>query len=122
MKKAHFSLIFLHLSSDFFKEYVEKNRPVVFKGLAKRSPAYKLFTDEFLKDFPGSKEFQVTAEPHKKEIRKAQPLFMSFHDFVSRYHNESLYMVNALPEELRFEFFFFKVCSAGFSVLRFYTK
>ncbi|XP_066914737.1 bifunctional peptidase and (3S)-lysyl hydroxylase Jmjd7-like [Clytia hemisphaerica] len=86
---------------DFFKEYVEKNRPVVFKGLAKRSPAYKLFTDEFLKDFPGSKEFQVSAEPHKKEIRKTQPLYMSFHDFVSRYHNESLYMVNALPEELR---------------------
>jgi len=54
------------------------NRPVVFKGLAKRSPAFELFTDEFLKSFTGADEVNVTAEPHKKEIRNSKPFMMSF--------------------------------------------
>ena len=87
--------------SDFFKNYVEKNRPVVFKGLAKRSPAFQLFTDDFLKSFTGADQASVAAEPHKKEIRNAQPSMMSFKTFIERYHNESLYMVNPLPLPLR---------------------
>lgn len=86
---------------EFFKKYVEKNRPVAFKGLAKRSPAFKLFTDDYLENFPGSDKVFVTAEPNKKEIRNAEPKYMSFKEFVQKYHNESLYMVNSLPKELR---------------------
>ena len=94
------------LIPDFFRDYVEKNRPVAFKGLAKLSPAFKLFTDQFLQDFPGADNITVSAEPNKKEIRQTQPLSMSFKNFVQRYHNESLYMVNSLPEPLRYEVIF----------------
>jgi len=92
---------YFDLRLDFFKNYVEMNRPVVFKGLAKRSPAFELFTDEFLKSFTGADEVNVTAEPHKKEIRNSNPFMMSFKAFVDRYHNESLYMVNPLPVPLQ---------------------
>lgn len=87
--------------TSFFKEYVDGNKPVLFKGLAKRSPAYELFTDDYLKSFDGAGSEVVYAEPEKKENRTKKGFDMSFKAFVERYHKETLYMVNALPSALR---------------------
>lgn len=83
---------------------MEKNVPVVFKGLAKRSPAYELFTDEFLKSFEGADTTMVSSETRKKEDRKQNGLNISFKEFIERYHNESLYLVDSLPKQLRLAF------------------
>lgn len=80
---------------------MDGNKPVLFKGLAKRSPAYELFTDDYLKSFDGAGSEVVYAEPEKKENRTKKGFDMSFKAFVERYHKETLYMVNALPSALR---------------------
>lgn len=85
----------------FFKEYIDKNRPILFKGVVKHTKAFKLFDDDYLKNFQGSSEALVYAEPEKKENRTKKGFEMSFKDFIERYHKESLYMVNALPKELQ---------------------
>ena len=87
----------------------KKNLPVVFKGLAKRSPAYKLFTDDFLKSSEGVDKFMVSSETRKKEDRKQKGLHISFKEFIERYHNESLYLVNSLPNSLRYVSCFYNI-------------
>ena len=69
--------------------------------MALESPAYKLFNDDFLESFPNADKAIIYAEPEKKENRTKKGFDMSFKEFVKRYKNESLYMVNALPMELR---------------------
>ena len=55
-----------------------------------------------LGSYPGADTDMVYAEPEKKENRTKRGSDMSFKDFILRYHKESLYMVNALPQYLRF--------------------
>lgn len=83
----------------FFREYVDKNKPVLFKGLAKLSPAYEKFTDDYFKDAPGADKTIIYAEPELKENRTKQGFDISMKEFIERYHKETLYMVNMLPAQ-----------------------
>ena len=43
----------------------------MLKGEAMKQPAYKLWTDEYIKSFPGASEEVVQCEPNLKEKREA---------------------------------------------------
>lgn len=77
---------------------MDKSRPALFKGLAKRSPAYKLWDDEYLANHPGSDKEMVYCEPEKKENRTKEGKEVTLKEFISIYHNESVYMVHGVPQ------------------------
>ena len=37
---------------EFFEQYVHPGKPVLFKGAAIKTPAYKLWTDDYLRYYP----------------------------------------------------------------------
>ena len=51
----------------FWKEYVEKWKPVMLRGVAKKHPAYRLWTPEYLKRKYGNRSIKFE---RKKEARK----------------------------------------------------
>ena len=97
----------------FFRDFVDGSRPAVFRNLAKRSPAFHLWDDEYLKSLPGANETLVFVEPDLKENRsnvegaRDIPLL----EFMEIYHTSPIYMVQGLPKILRY---------AGMMVLHFY--
>lgn len=101
-KKALLNFISKHvmilLLIDFFKEFIDKSRPALFKGLAKRSPAFQLWNDDYLKNHQGSDSYLVYVEPEKKENRTKEGKEVTFKKFIEIYHNESIYMVHGVPK------------------------
>ena len=76
----------------------------MFRNLAKRSPAFHLWDDEYLKSLPGANETLVFVEPDLKENRsnvegaRDIPLL----EFMEIYHTSPIYMVQGLPKILRY--------------------
>ena len=87
----------------FFPNYVHGSTPLVIRGGAKISPAYTLWTDEYLGSFEEGRKEIVVVEQAKKENRTLSPEEISFTEFVQRYKNEDVYLVNDLPEFLRYK-------------------
>ena len=87
--------------SVFFTNFVYNSKPLVIRGGAKISPAYSLWTDEYLLNFENGKKEIVVVEQAKKENRTLSPEEIPFTEFVQRYRNEDIYLVNDLPEFLR---------------------
>nr|CAB3262760.1 uncharacterized protein LOC100182837 [Phallusia mammillata] len=85
---------------DFFNNYVIPSIPVVMKGAAKISPAFKKWTDEYFIKHKDASE-KVYAEARKKEDRTIPGSFLSFRTFVKQYIKHDIYMVNGVPMFLR---------------------
>ena len=69
----------------------------MLKGEAMKQPAYKLWTDEYIQSFPEASREVVQCEPNLKEIREAKGFAIPMKEFIARYHNESIYMVDEVP-------------------------
>jgi len=52
--------------TDFFENYVDKSRPVLLKGLAKRSAAHNLWEDKYLLERALAEKEEVVVESAKK--------------------------------------------------------
>ena len=50
---------------EFWSNYVKISKPVVFRGAAKHSKAYKLWTDEYLKEHYGDLEVRLESKGEK---------------------------------------------------------
>lgn len=50
---------------EFWNNYVKISKPVVFRGAAKHSKAYKLWTDEYLKENYGDLEVRLESKGEK---------------------------------------------------------
>ena len=105
-RKKIFKLItsytFLFYSfSDFFEDYIDNSRPVLFKGLAKKSPAFTLWDDEYLKNHPGADKSLVFVEKQKKENRTLGGKEITLKQFIETYQKEEIYMVNGCPKIIR---------------------
>ena len=83
--------------SVFFTNFVDGSKPLLIYGGAKISPAYSLWTDEYLGNIEKGKEETVIVEQAKKENRSLSPEEIPFTEFVQRYRNEDIYLVNDLP-------------------------
>ena len=104
---------------DFFENYIKPGRPFMLKGEAMKQPAYELWTDEYIKSFPdiseevvhckrwadeyiksspeASKEVVQSKQNLKEKREEATGFEMPMKEFISRYHNERIYMVNRVP-------------------------
>ena len=91
---------------EFFTNYVKKQEVVLFKGAIQKSKAYKLWSDEYfrqLTDIP--KGHDVLVESRKKENRTMPPTRMPFKEFVEIYNLTDQYMVEPVPDFLRYSWF-----------------
>eukprot|EP00794_Sanderia_malayensis_P000548 gene548-1205_t len=88
----------------FFEDYVNPKKPVIFKGGAKLSPAYQLWSDEYLKNHPKSEEMQFDIEIGKKENRQGNMQKRSVKDFINSYHTDDVYGVTDVPDILKHQF------------------
>ena len=90
--------------TEFFSSYIIPGKPVLFKGVATRFPAYHKWTDEYFKSIPESKDFLVDVEEGKKENRKDGARTLPFSEFIDIYKHEDIYCVNQLPSFLAHDF------------------
>jgi lysine-specific demethylase 8 len=90
-------------AKEFFENYVQASKPVIMKGVAKMSPAFDKWTDDYFlaQDEPSGNT--VSVETRKKESRQQRMDSMSFKDFVKIYNNTEHYMVDAVPKFLRYD-------------------
>ena len=83
---------------DLFENFASSSQlPVLIKGGAKLSPALSTWTDDYFMSVPGSGNFSIDVEIGKKENRTKGVLRMSFKQFVERYRDQDVYMVNRVP-------------------------
>ena len=71
------------------------------KRAAKKSAAYKLWQDDYLKSHNESDTFQVFVEDRKKENRSLGGRHISLREFINTYHKTDMYMVNGVPDHLQ---------------------
>ncbi len=86
----------------FFDNYVSKSRPLLFRQALINDPHLSLWnTDEKLNDIFLNNNEIVHVETRKKENRKQDILSMTMTEFLDRYQNEELYLVEEVPTLLR---------------------
>ena len=88
-------------AEDFYNEFVNTPKPVLFRGGAMLSPAYSLWNLEYFLSFRESEEQLVTVEVEKKENRTASGEDVVFADFVRTLNSSGQYVVSSVPEFLR---------------------
>lgn len=102
---------FVPSSREFFDQNVLPGKPVLFKGAAKKMPAFSKWTDEYLSEKFGQEGIDV--EEGKKENRSLATFHFKLQDFISRYKDEDIYLVETLPAKMREEYALLKSLSCG---------
>lgn len=89
--------------SVFFENYVFKSRPILFRQVLAGDPHLSLWkTDENIYEIFKDSDDKVHVETRKKESRQQDILSMTMKDFLKRYQKEELYLVEEVPNLLRF--------------------
>ena len=86
----------------FWEDYVKNGRPVVFKGFALSSPAYKLWTDEYLARNYGNLKVKIESKYEKDNTPVGDRGLGqdSIKHFVKTYKTDDKYMVTQLPDPM----------------------
>ena len=88
-------------SEEFFNDYVFQSKPLIMRGAAKSSPAFKLWeSDEYFLEHEMMGDELVTVETTKKENRTQEILDLNFREFLESYKAHDRYMVHRVPEFL----------------------
>lgn len=106
-------LPFMLSSRDFYKHYIRRRRPVVFRGAARHFPAFHLWKNEsYLREKYGSDHFRV--EPFRSYTNQSYPLHktMTLNEFLDRYHDEPIYLDSPCPRRKLNEDILFPDCLA----------
>ncbi|PAA78401.1 hypothetical protein BOX15_Mlig014381g2 [Macrostomum lignano] len=86
---------------EFLTNYVQANRPLLFRGGAKVSPAFEKWTDAYLSEnTPPRPAGDVFIEHNKKENRSQRYSYIHFKKFLSIYNTSDIYMVSEVPSFL----------------------
>ena len=102
---------FLH-PVDFWEYHVSNKLPLVYRNAVNRSPAIKLWDDEYLLKNYGNLDVLVE---RKVENRSYSPRRMVLKGFLKQYRKEDIYVVTVLPDAMRHEvqvhikYFYFKL-------------
>lgn len=87
---------------EFFDTYVSKSLPVIFRQAIINDPHLSLWNkDENLKEIFLDNNETVHVETRKKESRQQNILTMTMTEFLNRYQDEELYLVEEIPNLLR---------------------
>ncbi|XP_078604682.1 bifunctional peptidase and (3S)-lysyl hydroxylase Jmjd7-like [Branchiostoma floridae x Branchiostoma japonicum] len=86
----------------FLRDYAIPSVPVLFKAAVTDSVAFKTWnSDEYFRQFPEAGTQKHLIETRKKEIRTQPPTDMTLRQFLDRYSQEDIYMVEGVPKFLR---------------------
>ena len=88
---------------EFWKKYVKKRKPVVFRGAASNSPAFKKWTDDFLADKYGNFEVRLEARKEKQGYIPIGDVGVgrdTIRNFIKTYHTSNKYIVSELPRPM----------------------
>jgi lysine-specific demethylase 8 len=83
----------------FYEEYVLQYRPFVMQGAVKDTTPLTTWTDEYLKSTFGDAE--VAIEMNKKEKRGGPGDMLPLAEFIDRYKDEAMYVVDEVPKGMR---------------------
>eukprot|EP00794_Sanderia_malayensis_P009650 gene9650-10638_t len=96
---------------EFYEKYVKPGKPVVFKDAAKPMPAFKEWTDEYLRTKYADLKFDI--EEGKKENRSQRSFVFSMKDFIDKYKVKDIYMVHSIATEMRGDVHLLPTISCG---------
>ncbi|CAB3977741.1 Hypothetical predicted protein [Paramuricea clavata] len=96
---------------EFFDQFVKPGKPVVFKGAATKTPAYELWTDDYLSSKFGEVKFDV--EEGKKENRSRELFNMPLGEFLKSYKEKDIYLVASVPKIMRDDIYLLKCLLCG---------
>ena len=90
---------------DFYEKYVKPSRPLVFRGAAKKFPAFTKWTDDYLSEKYPKVELRMEGRREKfgrLQIGAAGLARDTLENFVSRYHDPRFdgYIVSELPSPM----------------------
>ncbi|XP_041360619.1 bifunctional peptidase and arginyl-hydroxylase JMJD5-like [Gigantopelta aegis] len=88
----------------FYEWFVLPGQPVLFKSVLDKmdSPAYKKWTDDYLRKTYGSSK--VTVEKGKKEVRRVDGVRQqTLAEFLSSYHDQDVYMIQNVKDKMKDE-------------------
>ncbi|XP_032229614.2 uncharacterized protein LOC5505291 isoform X2 [Nematostella vectensis] len=88
--------------SEFYHNYVLASKPVIFRGAAKSSKGFNLWTDAYLRKKYGHEIVRV--DYGKKENRARSADDMPLEEFLDIYNSSERYLVDTLPERMWEEF------------------
>lgn len=89
-------------SKAFFENYVNKRKPLLLKGAVKEFPPIKLWTDEYLSNAATDHDdYKLVVETVKKESRNQDIIGLSLKEFIQKYKDKEIYMVNPVPPFIR---------------------
>lgn len=81
----------------FNENYIISYKPVKMKNVAKISPAFTKWTDDYFISLKEPSDHVVSVETRKKEDRTQAVKEMPFVEFVKSYNTSGIYMVNPVP-------------------------
>ncbi|CAG2214027.1 tRNA wybutosine-synthesizing protein 5-like isoform X1 [Mytilus edulis] len=81
----------------FNENYIIPYKPVKMKNVAKISPAFTKWTDDYFISLKEPSDHVVSVETRKKEDRTQAVKEMPFVEFVKSYNTSGIYMVNPVP-------------------------
>ena len=86
----------------FWDRYSSVRKPVVFRGAAKNFPAFRLWTDEYLKENYGNLEVKLEAKQEKHEVPVGDRGLGrdTIQSFLDTYQWKDSYTVSQLPDPL----------------------
>lgn len=99
------------IPKDFFYQYVQGSKPFLIKNHAKDMPAFKFWNDEYIRSKYG--HLQVDVEQGKKENRSNYLWTMKLEEFLSKYNDSDIYLVNSLPREMMGDIWIIKSLLCG---------
>ncbi|CAH1244730.1 KDM8 [Branchiostoma lanceolatum] len=91
---------------EFWDKYVKHEKAVILRGAAKNSPAFTLWTDEYLRDKYGKLEVRLEG---KREKHSWLPIGVkgigrdTLEHFLDTYHDSDAYVVSQLPTDMYHE-------------------
>ena len=83
---------------DFHERFVKPGKPVLFRGAARNSRAFRLWNDAYLAEKFGS--LVMMSEHGKKENRSEGSSYVQLKTFLGRYNGSDEYMVETLPPKM----------------------
>jgi len=88
---------------EFWAKYVKERKPVVFRGAARKSPAFEKWTDEYLAKEFGNLEVRLEARKEKQGYIPVGDLGVgrdTIRNFIRTYHKANKYIVSELPKPM----------------------
>ncbi|XP_019619076.1 PREDICTED: lysine-specific demethylase 8-like [Branchiostoma belcheri] len=105
------SLDYVPTPEDFYHNYIQPGKPVIFRGAAKHHPAFQKWSDLYIMEKYGDVEVEV--DFRKKENRDRPGETMMMEKFLLNYNASDFYMVTTVPEPMMEEVYLPSCLSCG---------